>query len=61
MLSDWWEDCEYDRDMWEESNMEKYAGITLLTLAFNRNNTIKLNTVPDSKLMTGTVLHTIGY
>lgn len=41
--------------------MEKYAGITLLTLAFNRNNTIKLNTVPDSKLMTGTVLHTIGY
>lgn len=40
---------------------KKYAGITLLTLSFNRNNSIKLNTVPVSKQMADTGLCTIDY
>lgn len=40
---------------------KRYAGITLLTLSFNRNNSIKLNTVLVSKQMAGGGLCTIDY
>lgn len=40
---------------------KRHAGITLLTLSFNRNNSIKLNTVLVSKQMAGGGLCTIDY
>lgn len=40
---------------------KRYAGVTLLTLSFNRNNSIKLNAVPASKQMADAGLCTIDY
>lgn len=40
---------------------KRYASIALLTLSFNRNNSIKLNTVPESKQMADAGLCTIDY
>lgn len=40
---------------------KRYAGITLLTLSFNRNNSIKFNTALISKQMAGRGLCTIDH